>query len=654
MPFKRAPRFLALQLADVIAWGRISINTARPSPPLDGFNNIAEVAAGPFHAAMRTKEGRVVLWGGMGSMAGDKSKVLAQVTNTTNITAIASGDNAVLALTDKGEVLCIPDTGFVDKKLKWLCSLPPVPWGVQRPALAGSAGGNRTVRAIRASMRTYLVQLDDANGTWLSYGSNIDGLTHPWVKQHGGAWSAEFGQQALELGDLLTFENSFANQVHLVTMKGGQSPLMLRRNGNMSLPAWANDSPPAGVKSLCTCITGLTTAVVALLRNGSVTVWNTPGKAPLSPPADLPQGNVTGTACGEEHVVVALNNGSTRAWLAGSEQRVGILEPPVRGTVAVRAVAAGYAYNVFLSRSGNVYQTGSVQNEAPSPLPDVLLNPLGLATSVSAGGDCALAQLQGEGGVAAWGDNLYQISQLPPDLASNPIVQVSAGLGHALALLADGSVVTWGFQTSTSLQIPPDVRQQRIAAVAAGYNYSVAVTQDGARLLLWGNFPCDNLRWGLSNANPVPVHDVAQVSAGTVLLMVLLRNGTVLVNGCATVLLPSLKEYQGNVSQVAAGTDSALLLLKSGRVVPLGKAWSSLMAVPEAIQGQVSSVSTGAFHALALLKNGSLVSWGKDGVGQVSGMPPEVAKGNVTAMSAGSAFSLAIVDPSSIIPSVLV
>jgi alpha-tubulin suppressor-like RCC1 family protein len=403
--------------------------------------------------------------------------------------------------------------------------------------------------------------------------------------------------------------------------------------------------------------TGLTRAVVVLLRNGSVTVWNTPGKAPLSPPADLPQGNVTAVACGEEHVVVALNNGSTRAWLAGSEQRAGVLEPPVRGTIAVRAVAAGYAYNVFLSRSGNVYQTGSVQNAAPSPLPDVLLTPLGLATSVSAGEKFALAQLHGKGGVAAWGDIKYKISQLPPDLASQPIVQVSAGLGHALALLADGSVVTWGSQTSTTLQIPPDVHQQRIAAVAAGHNYSVAVTQDGARLLLWGGLPCVNEMHWMMNSSFASISGVAQVSAGHVLLMVLLKNGTVLTYGCLAPFLPAPHEdeYQGSVSQVAVGIDSALLLLKSGRVVPLGWPRSSLMAVPEAIQGQVSSISAGAFHALALLKNGTLVAWGNDGVKKwFRDMPPEVTKGNVTAMSAGTGFSLAIVDPLSIIPSVLV
>jgi alpha-tubulin suppressor-like RCC1 family protein len=444
-------------------------------------------------------------------------------------------------------------------------------------------------------------------------------------------------------------------------LSGGGQPLRIRQSSmDVPLPAWAHPGALNSnntVKAVCVTYGGLVSSAVALLSNGSVAVWHMspPGGAfPILLPADLPQGSITSIACGAEHAVVTLRNGTTRALPSSQalEQNGGRLAPPLGGSVAVKSVAAGYAHSVFLSIDGNVYQTGAVQAESPSTLPDALLSPLGLATSVSAGTVCAVATLQAAagGGVVGWGDVLYQISELPPDLAGNPVVDAAAGTGHALALLADGSVVTWGLLTSASLAVPPQVRQARVSAVGAGTNYSVAVTQGDARLLLWGNLPCDALKWSLTtNVEPAPVSGVTQVSAGLVTLLVLLSNGTVLVNGCGTLWARPPDEFQGNVSQVAASMLDSLLLLKSGHVVVLGMKGSPLSAVPGAIQGQVASISAGPRHALALLRNGSLVAWGPDAEAGRAGMPLEVSQGRVMAMSAGLGFSLAIVDPASVV-----
>jgi alpha-tubulin suppressor-like RCC1 family protein len=649
-----------LILAGVVTWGS-SINTGSAPLPVNGFSNIAEVTAGPFHAAMRTKAGGVVVWDGPGMLTKNSSALLAQVSARpgTNVTAIASGKAHVLVLTDKGEVLCLPDTSSFDRTMGLCLRMPQ---GSNAPALAGSAGGNQTVRAIRASMNSYHVQLDDANGTWVAYGFRAEAINPDWLGAHSGRQPGVDAypdhQPTLTVVDVMGFAQPQSMGL-FVTLSGGGQPLRIRQSSmDVPLPAWAHPGALNSnntVKAVCVTYGGLVNSAVALLSNGSVAVWHGsgPGTANLVLPADLPQGNITSIACGVEHAVVTLKNGTTRAIPSYEALKIneGRLAPPLGGSVMVKAVAAGYSHSVYLSVNGNVYQTGAVQVESPSPLPDALLSPLGLATSVSAGAACAVATLQAAagGGVVGWGNVLYQLSNLPPDLVGSPVVEAAAGTGHALALLADGSVVTWGLHTNVSLTVPPQVRQARVAAVGAGDGVSVALTQGDGRVLVWGPSHCDAYNLSLTtNEEPATMSGVVQISISGSTQLVLLSNGTFLVN-CGGAHMRLLEEYQGSVAQVAAGMLDSLLLLKSGHVVALGRKGSPLSAVPEAIQGQVVSISAGLRHALALLRNGSLVAWGPDAEAGWAGMPPEVSQGHVMAMSAGDGFSLAIVDPASIV-----
>jgi alpha-tubulin suppressor-like RCC1 family protein len=636
----------------VVAFER-NINKVPVPPPSSGLDSIAEVAAGDQHVALRTRSGQVVLWAGpkvFGS-ARDSEMVAKLGDPATNVTSIASGSHTVIALTDRGEVLC-------SGQLNNLCtSLAAGLFWNTTPA--GSVGGNQTVRAIRAGANNwFFVQLDDVNRTWV----RNDGLKIVLSRLHGrprpGNDPESDSSESVgdgEVKDLLVLNivNEFPSLI-LATFKGGGYALSIADDDNTQLPDWIRDT---AIASVCTVVGTNPRHVAALLSNGSVAVWanseSLPDLPELQPPPGLGidnQSRATSLACGTSHISVTLANGKSLAW--GKITRDGLLEPQGGGSMVLTATAAGEFHSVYLSRSGNVYMAGTMEATAPNPLPDALLTPSSLATQVAAGEECAVALLHGEGGAVAWGSTTSGVSNVPPTLRSYPVVQVAAGERHALALLADGSVVAWGAATVAKAKLP----NVSMVAIAAAGQFGAAVAKDDARLLVWGSFfharffNCDQQNWMQDQVRPMVVTGVAEISARGMSVAVLLKDGSVLANGCSFWNLNSsrLDQYTGNVSAVAAsGVGVLLLLLESGRVVPLTSEVElpPIARIPEVIQGHVVRVSAGYDHAIALLRNGSVVTWGNDEFGQISDVPPEVMAGKVLAISAGYDFSLAIVDP---------
>src|SRR5689334_5390374 len=104
----------------------------------------------------------------------------------------------------------------------------------------------------------------------------------------------------------------------------------------------------------------------------------------------------------------------------------------------------------------------------------------------------------------AWGSNgngllassaIHSDQHTPVETGLADVVQVAAGLEHALALRSDGTVVSWGRNTYGQLGVghtsagnqPPTVVSSlsNVVAIAAGYYDSYAVTSDGT-LWSWG------------------------------------------------------------------------------------------------------------------------------------------------------------------------
>jgi alpha-tubulin suppressor-like RCC1 family protein len=86
------------------------------------------------------------------------------------------------------------------------------------------------------------------------------------------------------------------------------------------------------------------------------------------------------------------------------------------------------------------------------------------------------------GPILVWGNNSSEQTWIPAGV-TNP-VQVSAGVGHCVALNADGSLVQWG--GLFGLEIPTGLG--RCAAISAGAYHNVAILTDGVPVAWGSNF----------------------------------------------------------------------------------------------------------------------------------------------------------------------
>jgi len=103
--------------------------------------------------------------------------------------------------------------------------------------------------------------------------------------------------------------------------------------------------------------------------------------------------------------------------------------------------------------------------------------------------------------VIGWGDNTYGETTIPTGLTN--IIQISAGVSHALALSSSGTVIAWGDNTYRQCSVPSGLTN--VVQVQAGNNYSLALKNDGT-IMGWGTGALSQVPTGLTN--------IVQISAG--------------------------------------------------------------------------------------------------------------------------------------------
>jgi hypothetical protein len=133
--------------------------------------------------------------------------------------------------------------------------------------------------------------------------------------------------------------------------------------------------------------------------------------------------------------------------------------------------------------------------------------------AVAAGWVHSLA-LRADGTVAAWGNNDYGQTDVPPGLSH--VVAIAAGDSHSLALKADGTVVVWGWNGEGEADVPAGL--SNVVAVAGGYEHCLALQADGT-VVAWG--------WNGEGETNVPVEmsDAMAIAGGAAHSLALVNAG---------------------------------------------------------------------------------------------------------------------------------
>lgn len=267
---------------------------------------------------------------------------------------------------------------------------------------------------------------------------------------------------------------------------------------------------------------------IALLKDDSVLAWgsNQLGQlgdgtttARLTPMAVPSLGNVKAVAAGNGHSLALLADGTVLAWGANHMGQLGDggtlnrHEPlKIAGVDHVVAISAGFNFTLALTNSGRVLAWGEnncgqlgngTTDNSSTPLQ---LESLSGVVAISAGFEHSLA-LRADGSVWGWGSNysgqlgdasLIQrhspVKVQIPTTLSGPIVAISAGGFHSVALEQNGRVWTWGENgygqlgsgdtTSRWLPVRP-VNTYDVVAIAAGFGHSLVLKRD-ATVWAWG------------------------------------------------------------------------------------------------------------------------------------------------------------------------
>ncbi|MFD5868662.1 Hsp70 family protein [Corynebacterium sp. NPDC060344] len=285
---------------------------------------------------------------------------------------------------------------------------------------------------------------------------------------------------------------------------------------------------------------------------------------------------------------------------------------------AIRRIWAGKSHVVAEDADGVVWHWGELgllglftKPSVPRPVAGVR-GPLAAASA----GDSFSVAVDARGRVTAWGSNdsmklgvadapLLKGEPTSPAL-SVPIIGVSCGDTHTLAITADGHVMTWGSPLNgrlghtAAMEVSPqpplpvahDVRS--IVAVVAGQGHSLALDDAGA---LWG--------WGRDNRGQL--------------------SGSEARGKPRPMLLPTAVAFE----KIAAGRDFTLALDGAGTVWSWGRndrgqlglgAGTRSAAGRVQLPGPAVGIFAANAHAGAILTDGTLFLWGSNNQGQL-GMP---------------------------------
>ncbi|MDD5470295.1 MAG: hypothetical protein PHO92_05890, partial [Candidatus Peribacteraceae bacterium] len=214
---------------------------------------------------------------------------------------------------------------------------------------------------------------------------------------------------------------------------------------------------------------------------------------------------IKGISGAYDHGVALATDGSVYVWGENHNNQLGIgstidfsvIPAKVNGLPAIKAVAAGDKFVIFLAEDGSVYRLGChVPSYCISPSSPVKINGVSNIKAIAAGISHALA-LAEDGSLYAWGLNSYgQLgngtvieSSSPAKVNGLPAIKaIAAGPRHTLALAEGGSLYAWGENgmgqlgngTTANSSVPVQVNGlPAIKAIAADWGHTLVLAENG-------------------------------------------------------------------------------------------------------------------------------------------------------------------------------
>ncbi len=274
-----------------------------------------------------------------------------------------------------------------------------------------------------------------------------------------------------------------------------------------------------------------------------------------------------------------------------------------------------------------------------------------------------------------------------------PIVAVSAGGFHSLALRDDGTMISWGDnfygqlgigQSGTAnskfvaVNVIPLTSTDRFSAIATGTTHSLALRTDGV-VVSWGDGAKKQLGSNLASSTVLnevtSTSNIVAIAAGIAHSLALKADGTVLAWGDdefgqlgdnatnTSSFTPVAVQGATNIVAIAAGGYHSLALKSDGTLLAWGSNFTGELGdgtdvdkfTPVAVGGSNSNnivaIAAGLNHSVALKKDGTVLTWGSDEFGQLGdGTPledkltPVIISGatNIVGIAAGGLHTLAL------------
>ena len=251
---------------------------------------------------------------------------------------------------------------------------------------------------------------------------------------------------------------------------------------------------------------------VGLSNDGKVYQWGILDEKMSEMPEDM--GNVVQVAAGATHAVALNDQGELFTW-GYNRQGVGKIPSEVEKE-NIKQIAAGLQISFALTEEGEIFwwgndnlmsitdkeyggqieyiapngttamailEDGSVValEKKPTPFSRVPAEMQGKNTISLASTDKAVAAVTEDGMVYVWGDESYDIYNVPESVQGNA-VSVTAGRSHFTALLKDGSVASWGRNNYKQANAP---EVTGIVEVISGSYQNYGIKEDGT-VETWG------------------------------------------------------------------------------------------------------------------------------------------------------------------------